>query len=95
MFRMWGKVWKNNRLLKDITVCDAAPAEEKNRTRKVFDGVEEICYAFDLGKPIWLEINVKEFQKGDKTRFSKDSFIEEIDFDYLEIQVIEEDELWE
>ena len=26
-----------------------------------------------------------------KTRFRQDSFVEEIDFDYLEIQVIEED----
>lgn len=95
MFRMWGKIWKDNHLLKDITVCDGAPASEKNRTRKVFDALEEICYAFDLGKPIWLDVNVREFQRGDKTRFSRDAFIEEISFDYLEIQVIEEDEIWE
>ncbi len=91
MFRMWGKIWKDNRLVRDLTVCDGASETEKNRTRKVFDAVEEICYAFDLGKPIWLDVNVKEFKQGDKTRFSGDSFIEEIDFDYLEIQVIEED----
>ncbi len=74
---------------------DSALSSEKNRTKKVFDSLEEICYAFDLGKPIWLDVNIREFKKIDKTRFSKDSFIEEIDFDYLEIQVIEEDEIWE
>ena len=31
----------------------------------------------------------------DKTRFDSDNFIEGIDFDYLEIHVIEEDEIWE
>lgn len=95
MFRMWGKIWKDNHLLQEITICDSAPAGEKNRTKKVFDAVEEICYSFDLGKPIWLDVNVREFQRGDKTRFGKDCFIEEISFDYLEIQVIEEDEIWE
>ena len=94
MFRLWGKIWKENHMLKDITICDSAPSSEKNRTRKVFDALEEICYAFDLGKPIWLNVNIEEFKRVDKTRFSKDSFIEEIEFDYLEIQVIEEDEEW-
>lgn len=91
MFRMWGKIWKENRLIQDITICDSAPAEEKNRTKKVFDAIEEICYSFDIGKPIWLDVNIREFQKMDKTRFSQDCFVESISFDYLEIQVIEED----
>jgi hypothetical protein len=58
----------------------------------VFDAIEEICLAFDLSKPIWLEKNIAEFQRVDKTRFTSDNFIDAIDFDYLEIQVIEEDE---
>lgn len=63
----------------------------KNRTRKVFDAIEEMCYTFDLSKPIWLESNIQDFQRRDKTRFTKDSFIDEINFDYLEIQMLEED----
>jgi hypothetical protein len=51
----------------------------------------EICREFDLAEPIWLDSNIREFQKIARTRFRKDSFIEEIDFDYLEIWVIEED----
>ncbi|MCD7825760.1 MAG: hypothetical protein LUH14_07365 [Clostridiaceae bacterium] len=91
MFRLWAKEWKQNRMIRDITICDAAPPAEKNRTKKVFDAIEEICYAFDLAKPIWLNSNISEFQRIDKTRFTSDNFIEEISFDYLEIQVIEED----
>ena len=56
-----------------------------------FRGLEEICYEFDLGKPIWLDKTVAEFKRHDKARFSQDNFIEEIPFDYLEIQIIEED----
>lgn len=92
MFRMWVKEWKNNRMIHDITICDAALPSEKNRTKKVFDCLEEACYELDVAKPIWLNVNIEEFKRIDKTRFSKDSFIEEIPFDYLEIQVIEEDD---
>ena len=56
----------------------------------VFQALDEICREFDLGQPIWLDSNIKDFKLHDKTRFTRDSFIEEIDFDYLEIHVIEE-----
>ena len=45
----------------------------------------------DLGNPIWLDTTVRHFQKHDKARFYQDNFIEQIDFDYLELEVIEED----
>ncbi len=92
MFRLWAKEWKENRMIRDITICDSALSTEKNRTKKVFDALEEVCYTFDLAKPIWLDANISEFQRISKTRFSRDNFIEEIAFDYLEIQVIEEDD---
>ena len=88
MFRLWGKIWKNNRMAADTVICDDSP---DTRTHKVFRALDEICYTFDLSKPIWLDTNIREFQKPAKVRFYQDSFIDGIDFDYLEIQVIEED----
>ena len=87
MFRLWGKIWKENRLIKDTVICDDS---HDTRTHKIFHALDAICYEFDLGKPIWLDSNIKEFQKRDKTRFTQDSFVEGNEFDYLEIQVIEE-----
>ena len=89
MFRLWGKMWKDNRLLRDTVICDDS---DDIRTHKIFHALEEICYEFDLSKPIWLESTIDEFKRHDKTRFYQDNFIEQIDFDYLEIQVIEEDD---
>lgn len=89
MFRLWAKIFKNNHMLKDLTVSNQNV--KLTRTQKVFQGIDEICIEFDLGKPIWLNMNVEEFKKHDKVRFRSDNFIEEIDFDYLEVQVIEED----
>ena len=50
-----------------------------------------MCYEFDLGKPIWLEGTIADFKRSAKARFYQDSFMEIIEFDYLEIHVIEED----
>ena len=88
MFRLWGKLWKQNKMLQNMTVT--VEDESLNRTRKIFQALEEICYAYDLSKPLWLDKNIEEFKRHDKTRFSQDNFIDTIDFDYLEIQVLEE-----
>lgn len=88
MFRMWGKIWKENRLMQDTVICIGDYS--LSRTQMVFQALEEICYKLDLGQPIWLDANIRSFQRHDKTRFSQDNFVESIDFDYLEIHVIEE-----
>lgn len=86
--RIWFKMMKGTHLLQDMTVNDETP---ETRTHKIFNALEQACYEFDLGKPIWLDANVEEFKRHAKTRFHQDSFIEHIEFDYLELHVIEED----
>lgn len=88
MFRLWAKEFKSNRMLRDMTVENDS---NETRTHKIFQAIDEVCYAFDLGKPIWLDVNVTEFKRHAKTRFTQDNFIEKIEFDFLEIHVIEED----
>ena len=87
MFRIWAKEFKDNRMLKDITICDDS---NETRTHKVFNAIDKVCYEFDLSRPIWLDNNISEFKRHAKVRFTADNFIDEIDFDYLEIHVIEE-----
>ncbi len=89
MFRLWAKEFKNNKMLKDIVIENGDSS--LNRTRKIFSAIDEACKVFDLSAPIWLDSNIEEFKKHDKVRFSQDNFIDSIEFDYLEIQVIEED----
>ena len=88
MFRMWCKIFKDNRMLRDTVIIDNA---DVNRTKKVFAALDSACHEFDLAVPMWLDSNVEDFRRHDKTRFSQDNFIEHVDFDYLEIHVIEED----
>ena len=87
MFRLWGKVFKDNRMLRDTVICDES---DDTRTHKIFHALDEICQEFDLSKPIWLDSTIAEFKKHDKARFYQDNFVDSIEFDYLEIHVIEE-----
>jgi len=86
--RIWAKIFSDNHLIKDVTIEDYSG---ETRTHKVFDALEKVCVKFDLEKPIWLESNVRDFKRNAKTRFTKDSFIEDVPFDYMEFHVIEED----
>ena len=88
MFRLWAKIFKDNHLLQDTVITDDSA---DTRTHKIFRALDKVCYQFDLGKPIWLDATITEFKRHDKARFTQDNFIEGIEFDYLEIHVIEED----
>jgi len=46
----------------------------------------------DLERPIWLEKNQREYQEYKRTVLTQDNFIERINFDTLELEVISDDE---
>jgi hypothetical protein len=74
---------------KDYTVTDDSA---DTRTHKIFHALEEICRAWDLSVPVWLDVNIRDFKRHKKTRFTQDCFVgETIDFDFLELQILEED----
>ena len=89
MFRLWAKIIDAGKIVKNMTIENSDSS--LNRTKKIFHAIDEACYAYDLSKPLWQDKNISEFKKSSKTRFTKDNFVDEIDFDYLEIEVIEED----
>ncbi len=86
--RIWFKIFKDNHLLQDTVIEDVSG---ETRTHKIFNALEECCYQFNLSRPIWLDSAVRDFQRHARTRFTQDAFVETVDFDYLEIHVIEED----
>lgn len=85
--RIWFKLFQDNHLLQDTVITDDS---DDTRTHKIFRALEQVCYEFDLSKPIWLDATIAEFKRHAKARFYQDNFVEQIDFDYLEIHVIEE-----
>ncbi len=86
--KIWFQIWKDAHLVQDITVEDY---EQDTRTHKIMNALDKACYEFDLSRPIWLDKTVTEFKRHAKARFYQDSFVEEVSFDYLQIEVLEED----
>jgi hypothetical protein len=87
MIKLWGKLITENRIENHyVTLCD----ENIEYQQQLKECIVLLCYHFDIEKPYWLEKNLKEYNKMKKTSFTQDNFIEEIRFDRLEIEVLEE-----
>ena len=86
--RIWFKLMKDTRLLQDITIT--VDQADMTRTKKIFYALEQACRNLDLSQPIWLDQNITEFKRHNRTRFRQDSFIETVAFDFLEMHIIEE-----
>lgn len=87
MFRLWIKEIRDNKIVRDTVVCDDSG---DTRTHKIFGALEKACLSFDLSSPIWLTSNIEEFKRLSRTRFYQDNFVDSINFDYLDIQIVEE-----
>ena len=80
MFRLWGKMWKDNHMLKDLVIDDDS---EDTRTHKIFHALQEICYDFDLENPILAgEVIFLISNAIQRPDFARTVFIEHIEFDY-------------
>ena len=89
MFRLWGKIVKNNKIITDH-VFEIKPMDLSAK-EKIKQGLEVLCYEFDIQKPMWFSDNNSLAMVG-KTRFIDHHFIEDIDFDYFEIEIIEDED---
>ena len=88
MFRLWGKLFKNNEMINDLVYEDTSDSDFLGKTKK---GLEYLCYEFDISKPMWFSENKADYQVINKTSFYDHHFIESINFDYFEIEIIEND----
>ena len=80
---LWVKTIRHHRTDRQATVpCARGDAHAALR---------EACHELDLPEPIWLEKNIKDFKRSSRCRFTQDSFLEPLDYDYLEMIVLEED----
>ncbi|MCR4762448.1 MAG: hypothetical protein K5696_02870 [Lachnospiraceae bacterium] len=87
MFRLWVRLFRDNHLLRDLVVEDDGL---DSRTKKIRRAIDKACEEFDLPRPIWLKSTVEEFRTHDRCRFTRDAFIEDVEFDFMDIQVLSE-----
>ena len=61
MFRLWAKIIFSGKIVKNMTIENSDSS--LNRTKKIFNAIDEVCYTYDLSKPLWLDKNINEFKK--------------------------------
>lgn len=88
MYRLWGKIRKNNKTVQEIVV--SSEDEGMSNEERLHDCIYKICYELDLQRPMWLPKNQRDFDKYRLVQLTQDNFIEEISFDYLELELIDE-----
>ena len=77
--RFWGKLKIEDRIIRDLV------QEEK----ELSGALESLCNRFDIGKPIVCDKHAYELSEFRRTVFYPDDFIEAVDFDTFEIEIID------
>ena len=54
------------------------------------DALREACHDMDVPAPIWLNKNENEFSQFRRTAFGADSFVENVAFDRMEIEFLDD-----
>lgn len=78
--RLWVRLIKRHRVERDaVYPCEKEAAEE---------GLRELLSSMDLGQPMWLARHRADWEEFSLTRFRPEHFVEEVDFDYMEVSYI-------
>jgi hypothetical protein len=77
--RFWGKLKTEDRIIRDLVQED----------KDFQDALVSLCARFDISKPIVCDKHLKELRSFRRTLFYRDDFVESVDFDTLEIEIID------
>ena len=83
MPRLWARIIKNQRIEQQMTAFCTLDETEETLT--------EICRAFDIPRPLWLNKHCREFGEFRRTRFLPEHFMESVPFDRMEVEFIDPD----
>lgn len=84
MIRIWAKVLKNNKIIKQF-VFERAESMDYSQ---FFDYLREICENLDIATPVLIKTHLFNYAKYNVVRFNKDDFMESIEFDKLVLENI-------
>ena len=83
MERLWARIMARHRILQQAE-APCARGEEQEVLR-------ELCRGFDIPAPMWLMKQEREYSEFGRTSFAGDNFLEEIRFDRLEIERLDDE----
>lgn len=84
MFRMWGKILKDGKILKQVTY----ERVDKFTYSSFFNYLADICEELDIATPVLLKTHIFNYAKFNTVKFIPRDFAEPVDFDRLVIENI-------
>ncbi|HEY8443193.1 MAG TPA: hypothetical protein VIL24_00080 [Clostridia bacterium] len=88
MFSIWVRALKEEKLKKNAVIN----FEGKFDKDKFFDYVSSACNELDIPTPVILSKHINHFTAFNNTQFTKDDFVESIDFDKLVFEYCKDDQ---
>ena len=82
MARLWARVIVKHEIQRQATVECAFPGAR--------DALTAVCAQFDIPRPVWLGKHEREFENFRRTAFLPEHFVEEVPFQKLEIEFLED-----
>ncbi|HIU80259.1 MAG TPA: hypothetical protein IAC67_05020 [Candidatus Coproplasma excrementipullorum] len=84
MFRMWGKIIKDGKIIKQVTY----ERVDKFTYSSFFNYLADICEELDIATPVLLKTHIFNYAKFNTVKFIPRDFAESVDFDRLVIENI-------
>lgn len=84
MFKIWGKVVTDGKIIKQVTYERA----DKFSYSQFFTYLADICEALDIATPVLLKTHIFNYAKFNTVRFLPRDFAESVDFDKLILENI-------
>lgn len=84
MPRLWARIIRKH-CIERQTTCECTWADAQ-------DALTGICHEFDIPRPIWLDKHEREFHEFRRTQFLPEHFMEDVPFQRLEIEFLEDDD---
>ena len=87
MIRLWGKLYKDHKIVRQVTLNTRAETMDYSL---FFDYISEIAHSLDSPSPVVIKPHIFNFAKFNFVKFTESDFVEKINFDYLMVELIKE-----
>ncbi|MDL2237495.1 hypothetical protein LJC56_06665 [Christensenellaceae bacterium OttesenSCG-928-K19] len=87
MITVWGKLWKNGKTIKS----DTTTSNKVDMSAAILECIEYFAQKFDIEAPMWHSQHTKQLGLFRKATFRPDDFIDRVDFDRFELQLLDDE----